>query len=252
MAMLALLVLPVLAKIKIEAMEHDVQEITGRNFDSVISKFRDAAVASVFMFKPGDDIKLFDAYNEVAKELKGMAKITAINCEDWPVFCKDHEGTETPKIKLFPVNPMPAYLYKGKLEKGAISKAVSKMIQNLATDLTKDNVDAWLTSDATKPKVILFSNKDKIPTILKALSSETVFRRSVKFGFCKQAEDTIVKRFGIKKFPTFLMLRGGKLEQKEQYKGEMNFREIYTGSTSTVRAAWATRCTPRARPRSRR
>jgi len=228
MAMLALLVLPVLAKIKIEAMEHDVQEITGRNFDSVISKFRDAAVASVFMFKPGDDIKLFDAYNEVAKELKGMAKITAINCEDWPVFRKDHEGTETPKIKLFPVNPMPAYLYKGKLEKGAISKAVSKMIQNLATDLTKDNVDAWLTSDATKPKVILFSNKDKVPTILKALSSETVFRRSVKFGFCKQAEDTIVKRFGIKKFPTFLMLRGGKLEQKEQYKGEMNFREIYT------------------------
>lgn len=158
-----------------------------------------------------------------------MAKITAINCEDWPVFCKEHDVAETPAIKLFPTNPMPAYKFKGKLEKGSMSKAVSKMIGNLATDLTKENSDAWLTSDATKPKVILFSNKDKIPTILRALSSETVFRRSVKFGFVKESEGAdLVKRFNIKKFPTFLMLRGGKLEQKEQFKGEMSFRDIYT------------------------
>jgi len=158
-----------------------------------------------------------------------MAKITVINCDDWPVFCKEHEATETPAIKLFPVNPMPAYKFKGKMEKGAMSKAVSKMIQNLSTELNKDNLDGWLTSDATKPKVILFSNKDKVPTILKALSSETVFRRSIKFGFFKQADAEAAgaaKRFNVKKYPSFLMLRGGKLEQKEMYKGEMNFREI--------------------------
>merc|ERR1711988_1206335 len=72
---------------------------------------------------------------------------------------------------------------------------------------------------------------DKVPTILRALSSETVFRRGIKFGFFKQADAEAAgaaKRFNIKKYPTFLMLRGGKLEQKEQYKGEMNFRDIYT------------------------
>merc|ERR1719313_2379556 len=107
---------------------------------------------------------------------------------------------------------MPGFLFKGKLEKGAMSKAVTKQIPNFATELKGDNVDSWLTSDPTKPKVILFSDKEKIPTILKALSSETVFRRSIKFGFARKSEEALVKKYGIKKFPSFLMLRGSKLE----------------------------------------
>lgn len=107
-----------------------------------------------------------------------------------------------------------------------MSKAVSKLIPNFATTLTSENVDGFLSSDATKPKVILFSNKDKMPTILRALSSETVFRRSIKFGFVKHTEEAIVKRFNVKKFPHFQMVRGSKSEIKEAYKGEMSYRDL--------------------------
>jgi hypothetical protein len=216
------------AKIEIRAMDHDVQEVTQKNFDSVVSKFRDSQIASVFFFKPNDKEETFTMYNEVAKELKGMAKITGINCEAWPAFCKEHGAEETPMVKLFPLNPMPAYKYAGDMKKEKIVKALSKMIPNFVTDLTADAADNFLVSDPSKPKVLLFSDKEKIPTILKALSSDSVFKRSIKFGFVKKSEEAVVKKLKIKKFPTFFMVRGSKSEIREEYKGDMDFRSIHS------------------------
>jgi len=216
------------AKIEIRAMDHDVQEVTQKNFDSVVSKFRDSQIASVFFFKPSDKEDTFTMYNEVAKELKGMAKITGINCEAWPAFCKEHGAEETPMVKLFPLNPMPAYKYAGDMKKEKLVKALSKLIPNFVTELSGDAADTFLVSDPSKPKVLLFSDKDKIPTILKALSSDSVFKRSIKFGFVKKSEEAVVKKLKIKKFPTFFMVRGSKSEIREEYKGDMDFRSIHS------------------------
>jgi hypothetical protein len=226
--MLFLLATVAVAKIEIRAMDHDVQEVTGRNFDSVVSKFLDSQVASVFFFKASDAEADFTMYNEVAKELKGMAKVTAVNCESSADFCKKHDITTTPTIKLFPVNPMPAGMYKGEMKKEKVSKAVSKMIPSFATEITAENVDTFLVSDPSKPKVVLVSNKDKVPTILKALSSDSVFRRSIKFGFVKGGDDAIAKKLKVKKMPGFVMVRGTKSEIREEYKGEMTYRDIYS------------------------
>merc|ERR1719394_1971743 len=117
-------------------MKHDIQLITQQNFDGVISKFRDSAVSSLWFFK-GDskaDGSFLEEYNKVAGDLKGMAKVCAISCTDWPVFCDKQGVKETPSVMIYPTDP-------------------------------------------TKPKVLLFSNKKTPPTIWKALSSETVFKR---------------------------------------------------------------------------
>jgi thioredoxin-like negative regulator of GroEL len=225
--MLFLLTAVALAKIEIRAMDHDVQEVTGRNFDSVVAKFLDSSVASVFFFKPGDAEAEFTMYNEVAKELKGMAKVTAINCETSAPFCKTHDITTTPAVKLFPVNPMPAAMYKGEMKKEKLSKAISKMIPSFATELTAEAADTFLVSEPSKPKVLLFSNKEKVPTILKALSSDSVFKRSIKFAFVKHTEESIVKKLKVKKFPAIVMVRGSKSEIREEYKGDFSFREIH-------------------------
>jgi len=74
--------------VKIEPMRHDIQQITAPNFDSVIGKFRADIVASIWFFKDTpEDKKFLDVYNQVAKEMKGMAKVVAISCDDWAVFC---------------------------------------------------------------------------------------------------------------------------------------------------------------------
>merc|ERR1719353_2170088 len=153
-----------------------------------------------------------------------MAKVCAINCNDFPNFCKKNNVQKTPSIMMYPVNPFPAYMYEGKMEAKAISGKLSKMIPDHSVKITKDTVDSWLSSDASKPKILLFSNKKTTPTILKALSSDTVFRRAAKFGFVTEDEADVCQKFKVTKFPTVIMQRkAGNENKKETFSGELNF-----------------------------
>merc|ERR1719159_2147204 len=178
------------AKVEIQAMKHDIQLITATNFDGVISKFRDSAVSSLWFFN--DDSKadetFLDAYDKVAADLKGMVKVCAVSCSDFPVFCEKQGVKETPAVMIYPTNPVPAFKYEGKLETKAISAKLARFIPDFTVRIAKDNVDTFVTTDPTKPKVILFSNKKTVPTMWKALSSETVFKRTVKFGFASEED----------------------------------------------------------------
>merc|ERR1719449_310235 len=125
---------------------------------------------------------------------------------------------------MYPVNPFPAYVFEGKMEAKAISGKLSKMIPDHSTKITKENVDSWLTSDASKPKVMIFSNKKTPPTILKALSSDTVFKRTAKFGFVTEDEADVCQKFKVKKFPSVVMQRkAGNEVKKDTYSGEINY-----------------------------
>jgi len=150
-----------------------------------------------------------------------------MNCNDWPKFCTKNNVKTTPAIMLYPVNPFPAFMFEGKMELKAISSKLSKMIPDQSVRLTKDNVDAWLTSDVSKPKVIVFSNKKSPPTILKALSSDTVFRRTAKFGFVTEDEADVCAKFKVKKFPSVVMQRKvGQEFKKETFGGDINFLNL--------------------------
>merc|ERR1719359_692080 len=106
------------------------------------------------------------------------------------------------------------------METKAISAKLSKMIPDHSTKITKDNVDSWLTSDSSKPKVLIFSNKKTPPTILKALSSDTVFSRAAKFGFVTEDEAEVCQKFKVTKFPSVVMQRkAGTETKKETYSG---------------------------------
>merc|ERR1719159_1842114 len=102
------------------------------------------------------------------------------------------------------------------MEAKAISGKLSKMIPDHSSKITKDNVDTWLTSDASKPKVLIFSNKKTPPTILKALSSDTVFKRTAKFGFVTEDEADVCSKFKVKKFPSVVMQRKAGNEMKKE------------------------------------
>jgi hypothetical protein len=152
-------------------MKHDIQGITPQNFDGVIAKFRDTAVSALWFYNKDskEDVAFLDAYNKVAGDLKGMAKICAISCTEFNGFCQKNGVTSTPHVMIYPNNPMPAFKYEGKLEtKGVVAK-VAKFIADYSTKLTKDNIDGFLTTDATKPKVMLFSNKKSPPHYLESI-----------------------------------------------------------------------------------
>jgi hypothetical protein len=216
------------AKVEIKAMKHDIQLITATNFDGVISKFRDTAVSALWFFNADSkvDEAFLDGYDKIAADLKGMVKVCALSCSDFPVFCEKQGVKETPAVMIYPTNPVPAFKYEGKMETKAISAKLARFIPDFTVRITKENVDSFITTDPTKPKVILFSNKKTVPTMWKALSSETVFKRTVKFGFATEEDAEIVAKFKVKKYPTIIMQRGSKAEIKESYSGEMKFLAI--------------------------
>merc|ERR1712151_306720 len=73
----------------------------------------------------------------------------------------------------------------------------------------------------------IFSNKKTPPTILKALSSDTVFKRTAKFGFVTEEDADVCQKFKVKKFPSVMMQRkAGSEMKKETYSGDMNFRDL--------------------------
>merc|ERR1712012_1294166 len=146
----------------------------------------------------------------------------------WPVFCQRNKVTTTPAIQIYPPNPVPHFSYEGKMEAKAISGKLSRFFLDNSAKLTSENIDGFLTTEPTKPKILLFSNKKSPPTIFKALSSETVFRRTVKFGFVPETEKDVAARSKVKSFPTILKHASAKpgSSSTEVYKGEMNFLAI--------------------------
>lgn len=216
------------AKVDIQAMKHDIQGIGASNFDGVIGKFRDSAVSSLWFYNADkkEDIAFLDEYNKVAGDMKGMAKICAISCTEFQAFCKKNDVKETPTVMIYPSNPMPAFKYEGKLEAKAIMGKIGKFMPDQSHKVTNENADTWVTTEPSKPKVILFTDKKGVPMLWKALSSETVFRRTVKFGIVVKDDADTCAKFKITKFPSVIMRRGAKAEITETFKGDLKFESL--------------------------
>ncbi|CAD7966931.1 unnamed protein product [Amoebophrya sp. A120] len=217
---LGVLAAPVLAKKKhaeIDAMKHDIQEVYARNFDAVIGTSLPLTVSSVLYFKSSNkgDAAFLEKYNEVAKKTKKMLKIAAMDCDEAAKHCERVGVKETPHLQLYPVTPRPHFKYEGEMEAEAILKQLYKLIPgDKVTPLTTaEEFGTFKRKNPTKPKIVLFSDKKKAPTILKGLSTDSVFTRTVEFGFVFATEaDAVMNEAGAKKkkLPAVMLIAKGK------------------------------------------
>jgi hypothetical protein len=178
------------AKVEILPMKHDIQQIQASNFDTVIGKFRDGAVSSLWFFHEDSkqDASFLDEYNKVASDLKGMAKVCAISCTDFPVFCKKNDIKETPTVMIYPTNPIPAFAFQGKMESKPIAGKISKLLPDLSVKVTAENADTFVTTEPSKPKVLLFSDKKISPTHLESFVQRDCVQADCEIWFCYQGE----------------------------------------------------------------
>lgn len=82
-----------------------------------------------------------------------------------------------------------------------------KHIGNRVIDITQANHDVFKTDNPTKPKVLLFTDKAKTPIVFRALS--TYFDKTIEFGMISSSEDSLVKQYKVKSFPSFFILKHG-------------------------------------------
>jgi len=63
-------------------------------------------------------------------------KVTAMDCNENAKFCEKNNVKTTPAVMLYPPNPMPAFLWEGKMEKKALSGRMGKLVPDLSTQVT--------------------------------------------------------------------------------------------------------------------
>lgn len=222
----------------LDPLQHDIQILTAPNFESLLSKYRKNGVASVFFYDNDKSTmnELLGWYNDAAKELKGMAKVAAINCKEFRHFC--NKMGSIGKITIYPVLPIPKFEFNGE-------RSVKGLKTQLLRYIPKDNVsiigipneqspktikiEDFLTKHISVPKVLVFSEKEIPPTIIHSLANE--FNKKLLFAFipkCKKNDISIgiAKKFQISKFPNIMVYKTAS-RPPEIYKGEIKFLPLF-------------------------
>ncbi|CAG8437068.1 10505_t:CDS:10 [Ambispora gerdemannii] len=209
----------------------DVVILTEKNFrEQVIMTEASLKVVLVEFFAPwcGHCKNLAPEYKKVAKNLKGIARVAAVDCDNDmnKVICKRYDIKGFPTIKLFPSQSVPdkknpgAFTKKPKDYQGprtakAIVDYVLGEIPSFVQPISNKHptkktltIDEFLEKDnATLPKAILFTNKERTTPLYKSLSID--FRNHMLLGEVRQSESEILKKFGINSFPTLLVIPAG-------------------------------------------
>lgn len=113
--------------------------------------------------------------------------------------------------------------YQGARSAKAIVDAVVDRIPNHVKRVTDKDLDQWLSEDQESPKAVLFTEKGTTSALLKAVAIE--FLGSIKVGQIRNKESKAVEKFGVKEFPTLVLVPGGDKEPII-YDGELKKQAI--------------------------
>ena len=107
-------------------------------------------------------------------EQKKMLRIGAVDCEEFGQICDKEGVTEFPTYRVYPPFPVPHQDHKSgsdELNTDTLKKMAFKHIGNRVIDITAANHDVFKDDNPGKPKVLLFTDKQKTPIVYRALST---------------------------------------------------------------------------------
>ncbi|KAF8469628.1 hypothetical protein BDZ91DRAFT_720606 [Kalaharituber pfeilii] len=201
-----------------------VQLLDKKNFDSEILHSEHAAIVEFFAPWCGHCKNLAPHYEKVAKNLKGLAKVAAVDCDDEKnrPLCGSYDVQGFPTLKIFkPTSKKGKPIiedYQGPRTAKAIADAVVDKIPNHVHRITSAKLNGFLSKNNETAKAILFTPKGTTSGLYRALAID--FLDSVEFAQIRDKEEEAVRLFGVEKFPTLIILPGGDAPGKV-YEGEM-------------------------------
>lgn len=163
-------------------------------------------------------------YEKAAKNLAGLAKVAALDCdeEENKPLCGQMGIKGFPTLKTVTPGSRPGKPrveeYQGGRTAKAIVDAVVDKIPNHVKKLQDKDVDDWLSKSNDSAKAVLFTDKGATSALLRALAID--FLGSISVAQIRQKETSAVATFNIDKFPSLVLLPGGKKESL-LYDGEL-------------------------------
>ncbi|KAG2028006.1 hypothetical protein GB937_000454 [Aspergillus fischeri] len=206
-----------------------VLQVTQKTYDQLIANSNYTSIVEFYAPWCGHCQNLKPAYEKAAKNLEGLAKVAAVNCDDDAnkPLCGRMGVQGFPTLKIFTPSKKPGKPkvedYQGARSAKAIVDAVVDRIPNHVKRVTDKDLDQWLSEDKEAPKAVLFTEKGTTSALLKAVAIE--FLGSIKVGQIRNKESNAVEKFGVKEFPTLVLVPGGDKEPII-YDGELKKQAI--------------------------
>jgi hypothetical protein len=153
-----------------------------------------------------------------------MFKIAALNCDEFRELCNKQDVKAFPHFKIYPPLPAPTFPYEDEISAKKIISSLGRFVDNKTVEVHSNNVDSFTGDDANLPKVLLFTDKTGVPLIIKVLSVQ--FDKKMLFGIVRSAEQSIVSKYKVTKFPTIMVIPVG-AKKNDYYKGETKFKAVF-------------------------
>jgi protein disulfide-isomerase A6 len=153
------------------------------------------------------------AFEKAAKNLAGLAKVAAVNCDDKEAnqnLCAQMGVQGFPTLKIIKPGKKPGRPvvedYQGPRSTKGIVDAVVDKIPNHVKRLQDSGLQDWLADTTTFAKAILFTEKSTTSALIRSLAID--FLGSISIAQMGSKEEAAVEQFGISKFPSMVLLLG--------------------------------------------
>ncbi|KAF2146775.1 uncharacterized protein K452DRAFT_314999 [Aplosporella prunicola CBS 121167] len=193
-----------------------VVQVDAKNYDRLIAKSNHTSIVEFYAPWCGHCRNLKPAYEKAAKNLAGLAKVAAVNCDEDvnKNFCATMGVKGFPTLKVVRPGKKPGRPvvedYQGARSAKAIVDYVADKIPNHVKRVGDKDIEGWLEENTEAPKAMLFTEKGTTSALLRSLAID--FLGSIEVAQVRNKEKATLEKFGVTKFPTLILLPGGDKE----------------------------------------
>ncbi|CAG8106506.1 unnamed protein product [Penicillium nalgiovense] len=206
-----------------------VIQLNPKTYNSLIANSNHTSIVEFYAPWCGHCKNLKPAYEKAAKNLDGLAKVAAINCDDDEnkPFCGQMGVQGFPTLKIVTPSKKPGKPrvedYQGSRSAKGIVDAVVDRIPNHVKRATDKDLDKWLGQNEDRPKAILFTEKGTTGALIRALAVD--FLGAIDIAQVRNKESASVKKFDVTEFPTLVLIPSADAEPKI-YAGDLKKKPI--------------------------
>lgn len=215
-----------------DVLKSDVIKLSKQNWNAQVTTNRQNGKIFVVHFYTNDDgqsYKFSKEFDKKATDMKGILQFGFVNCSEHKELCNSEKPTTMPGLKVYPPIPIPATGMELDINKAV--KLGASYIQSYVTEVNDDNAAGFLGGDAIVPKVLLFTDKQGLPLIYRALSN--AFHAKMNFGIVRSDQKEIMSTYNVKSFPKVILIKPGDkrphvFDKEVNYTNLRDFLNVYS------------------------
>ncbi|KAA8498823.1 putative protein disulfide-isomerase [Porphyridium purpureum] len=207
-----------------------VVELTPKNFKKLVVNSNETWMVEFYAPWCGHCKALTPHYNKAASSLDGIAKLGAVDADQYKELGSKYGVRGYPTIKIFKGIGTKARRpsdYSGERSAKAITDYVKGILPSFVAVLKTDGVDSFFRDEAHLPHVILFTQKKQTSAQMKALSAKLLGQVSIGEvrGTVKGGKEVAAK-YQVEKFPTLLVFEPGSSEVAVRHDEDLDSKKL--------------------------